>query len=208
MSILTYLKFFYSVRGTARFLVRILLLIQCIILNYILACPVCHQAASCIIDVISSTSHCQCAPGYRGDGVYSCEKIPPPCNIINNCSPHARCEYNITGATYECHCKRVRIIPSNTKTAVLQIRVRVDKLLYVFTHRDFLVTVPTACPHIRASKCPSCVIRMPNVYRRISGRPSIACVIQDSRATALLALVILKMVLCLVCCVLIGSNSL
>lgn len=78
-----------------------------LVLNPIPECPVCHQFASCIINILNGNSYCECAAGYRGDGVHSCEKIPSPCNMINNCSPFARCEYNLTTTMYECHCIKV-----------------------------------------------------------------------------------------------------
>ncbi|XP_065209284.1 nidogen [Planococcus citri] len=69
-------------------------------------CPQCHPRARCTIDEYTRESRCECAPGYRGDGVYTCELAPVSCNTTNYCSPHASCLYNVTYDVFQCQCRQ------------------------------------------------------------------------------------------------------
>lgn len=51
----------------------------------------CAENANCEWDANEQIQYCQCAHGYRGNGVRECVYVPPPCDVVNNCGLHAAC---------------------------------------------------------------------------------------------------------------------
>ncbi|KAK7591209.1 hypothetical protein V9T40_002822 [Parthenolecanium corni] len=68
-------------------------------------CSTCHPFGRCVQDPATRDSSCECLPGYEGDGVYTCNKVLPPCNVENNCSPYAKCEQTAVNK-FECRCRQ------------------------------------------------------------------------------------------------------
>lgn len=67
-------------------------------------CDDCHPNAECVQDPDTRQYRCQCASGYRGDGL-RCEPEYQPydCRRVTICDPNARCLPDSDG-NYVCQC--------------------------------------------------------------------------------------------------------
>ncbi|XKL63994.1 hypothetical protein PGB90_006358 [Kerria lacca] len=68
-------------------------------------CPLCHRHARCAIDNATKDGFCVCLISYEGDGINTCEKILPTCDVEYNCSPYGKCEFQQSLGKFECRCK-------------------------------------------------------------------------------------------------------
>ena len=50
------------------------------------------------------THYCHCQSGLIGDGVHECKPKPLGCDVTNNCSPKAKCQYNSYDDYHQCVC--------------------------------------------------------------------------------------------------------
>lgn len=62
----------------------------------------CHADAACRPTEFGHK--CKCKPGFRGDGkmCHSARRIP--CNVLNTCDRHAKCDYSVEELGFRCMC--------------------------------------------------------------------------------------------------------